>query len=89
MITYSYQVFDTGIGIVSPILSLTHAQFHCLNQYRLSTVHQAEEEYREALMSGWPIGILKIARYISVDMGEMRYMRDFRSSGYAVWVLLW
>lgn len=40
-------------------------------------------------MRGWPMGILKIARYISVDMGEMRYMRNFRSGGYAVWILLW
>jgi len=55
----------------------------------MTSVDQAEAEYRDALMVGWPEGILRIARYISVDVGEMRYMRSFRNSGYAVYILLW
>ena len=40
-------------------------------------------------MSGWPIGILRLARYVSADTDGMQYMRDFRWSGYIVTILLW
>ncbi|KAF6021915.1 hypothetical protein EB796_019778 [Bugula neritina] len=66
----------------------TVTEFHNL-KIGWREVDQAEAEYRDALMVGWPEGILRIARYISVDVGEMRYMRSFRNSGYAVYILLW
>ncbi|XP_067943801.1 dual oxidase maturation factor 2-like [Watersipora subatra] len=52
-------------------------------------VDQAEKEYQEALMSGWPAEILRLARYVSADMQRMRYMRSFRWSGYAAKIVLW
>ena len=52
-------------------------------------VDQAEKEYKQALLIGWPLGVLKIAHYLSMDMGGMQYMRAFRWSGYITYILLW
>lgn len=53
------------------------------------TVDQAEKEYREAMIQGWPLGLLRMAHYMSLDVGGMRYMRAFRWSGYSVYIMLW